>query len=97
MSTLSVGKKRAVIERDGGRCVKCGSTDKLEVDHKVPILGGGSDDFGNLQTLCRKCHQCKTKVDIATYRSEMRNRIMEGKGTSVREPFWKRALSWIGW
>lgn len=42
----------AVKERDGHRCVACGSADELQIDHIHPVKHGGSDDMENLQTLC---------------------------------------------
>ena len=32
----------------------------FEIDHVTPIAEGGSDDAGNLRTLCRKCHHRET-------------------------------------
>jgi HNH endonuclease len=51
-------KARALAkQRDGGRCVSCGATDKLEVHHIVRVADGG-DAFAlsNLRTLCIRCH-----------------------------------------
>lgn len=48
-----------VFERDEHRCVQCGSTDRLEVDHVVAIARGGSNDIENLQTLCLPCNRSK--------------------------------------
>jgi 5-methylcytosine-specific restriction endonuclease McrA len=31
-----------------------------EADHRLPIAEGGSDEFENLRTLCRKCHTLET-------------------------------------
>ena len=31
-----------------------------EIDHKVPLSSGGSNEWGNLQSLCRECHRIKT-------------------------------------
>jgi 5-methylcytosine-specific restriction endonuclease McrA len=53
-----VGKtlREAVFERDGHRCVRCSSEDKLECDHILPQTCGGPHIIENLRTLCKKCN-----------------------------------------
>jgi hypothetical protein len=48
-----------VWNRDNGRCVKCGSQEKLEFDHIIPISKGGSNTARNIQLLCEKCNRAK--------------------------------------
>lgn len=48
--------KLEVSERDGGRCVRCGSYRKLHYDHIIPWSKGGSDTVRNLQLLCERCN-----------------------------------------
>lgn len=54
---------KRVHERDK-YCQMCGSTEKLTVDHIVPICFGGQTDLPNLQLLCKKCHNLKSACEI---------------------------------
>lgn len=52
--------RKAVLERDGHRCLACGTTGvRFEVDHIVPLAAGGSNALVNLRTLCALCHRLR--------------------------------------
>jgi hypothetical protein len=53
--------RKAVLERDGYKCVMCGDTSKLEVDHIIAFVIVQHDkdrlyDVANGRTLCKPCH-----------------------------------------
>ena len=56
---ISVGVKKAVRERDKGKCQECGSKANIEFDHIVPVSRGGTGDIDNVQLLCRSCNRRK--------------------------------------
>ncbi len=51
--------KIAVSARDGGRCRRCGSTEKLHFDHVIPVSRGGANSVANIQLLCGACNRAK--------------------------------------
>lgn len=51
--------RKRVFERDRYRCVACGDHIDLTVDHKIPRYHGGTNDFDNLQTMCKPCNSSK--------------------------------------
>jgi hypothetical protein len=48
-----------VWQRDKGQCVKCGSQERLEFDHIIPVVRGGSNTERNIQLLCEPCNRSK--------------------------------------
>ncbi len=50
---------KRILERDGHKCVNCGETKDLHIDHIKPVRRGGLPDDENLQVLCRTCNLCK--------------------------------------
>ena len=49
-----------VWRRDGGKCARCGSREKLEYDHIVPISKGGSNTARNIELLCERHNRSKS-------------------------------------
>ena len=49
---ISQDVKDKVWNRDGGKCVECGSNENLEFDHIIPHSKGGANTYRNIQLLC---------------------------------------------
>jgi len=49
-----------VWQRDKGQCVQCGSRERLEFDHIIPVVAGGSNRERNIQLLCEPCNRSKS-------------------------------------
>lgn len=65
--------RAAAKRRDSHRCVTCGQTRRLEVNHIEPRVGQGYgwgcwNHLDNLETLCHWCHLAVTKQQVAERR-----------------------------
>ena len=63
---------KEILERDGWRCQRCGSSSNLQVHHRKFRSRFGDDAAQNLITLCAHCHRtehglCKGLVVMAKY------------------------------
>ena len=61
-------KKDRIKKRDGNKCLLCGSTSNLTVDHIIPKHRGGHNGESNLQTLCATCNEDKGHSNKINYR-----------------------------
>lgn len=81
-------KRETVWNRDGRKCVRCGTPLALEECHIDHIKSGrlGTNKLSNLRTLCRRCH---------VLRSDMRHRgmIASALRDGIIPPNW-RDLVW---
>jgi len=51
--------RHEVWRRDGGSCVDCGSRERLEFDHIIPVSRGGSNTTRNIELRCEACNRRK--------------------------------------
>jgi 5-methylcytosine-specific restriction endonuclease McrA len=70
--------RKKVLARDNEACVTCGSVHELHVDHKR-YPGFGLELLSDLQTLCRVCHQKKTRYKL----------IERPRKINVQEQLWR--------
>lgn len=48
-----------ILDKYEHRCLRCGTTDRITMDHIVPLSRGGEHTADNIQPLCKKCNQWK--------------------------------------
>lgn len=60
---IDLKTRYAIMQRDNSTCQRCGRTIKdcvkLEVDHKLPVDWGGTNEYSNLWVLCTDCNNGK--------------------------------------
>ena len=63
--SVSETKKKFVAAQQGWKCGKCDRqlSAWFEVDHKVRLEYGGTNEVSNLVALCRECHGEKTAME----------------------------------
>lgn len=67
--------RQDVWRRDGGKCVRCGSEERVEFDHIVPISRGGTHQPSNLRLLCKSCRQIKRVKERVNSNSSTRGDV----------------------
>jgi len=77
-----IGKKKRfdVFKRDGFKCQYCGAMPPdttLEVDHIVPVSGGGDDSADNLITACFGCNRGKGDRSLAAIPQTLEDKAAE--------------------
>ena len=51
--------RHEVWRRDRGTCIDCGSRERLEFDHIIPVSKGGSNTARNIELRCETCNHRK--------------------------------------
>jgi len=69
------GKKFQVTAQEIARlyrnpCFRCGTYERLSIDHIIPLAKGGNHSIGNLMTLCTPCNTSKGKKFLAEWKRD---------------------------
>jgi 5-methylcytosine-specific restriction endonuclease McrA len=67
----------ALLKQYEGRCAYCGSTERIEADHRIPICRGGSNDIGNILPACRSCNRRKHRKTEDEFRALLERESIE--------------------
>ena len=74
-----VGKalRRQIHDDQGGLCADCGDRlGRFEIDHRMPLCLGGTNDRDNLAAICCPCHQAKCYGEHALTNVEDTNPLL---------------------
>ena len=52
-------------------CIACGTTERVTIDHIIPIARGGTHSIGNLQSLCLKCNSSKNDRTMSEWKFQI--------------------------
>ena len=74
----------AVMSRDGHKCSFCGATERLELDHILPVASGGTNDIENLRVLCKRCNARRVFIDDEMILRELREGWSWGRAKRER-------------
>lgn len=59
--------RRTIFGRDGSKCVYCGATEGLCLDHVIPASAGGATSERNMVVSCESCNGAKSDFDLADF------------------------------
>jgi excisionase family DNA binding protein len=82
----------SVFQRDQFTCQYCGQRApnvQLELEHRIPVCEGGTDEMDNLVTACTACNRGKEWVRIGLHQQTVavpETSILQTPPNSAREP-----------
>lgn len=69
LGDLKYSQWTELLERYDNKCIACGSSEKLSMDHIVPLSKGGLHTIDNVQPLCFSCN-CRKGTKTIDYRQD---------------------------
>lgn len=92
---IRVNRQR-IYRRDGNKCVYCGTSKQLTIDHVIPKSKGGRNTWENLVTCCTKCNlkkgdktpeQSGLKLNFKPYEPDILSEAMSQKLSQIWDDF----------
>lgn len=68
----------ALLDRHGRRCAYCGSNVQIEIDHRIPLIRGGSNTIENILPACRSCNRRKNRRTEDEFRELLQRERRQG-------------------
>jgi 5-methylcytosine-specific restriction endonuclease McrA len=81
--SLTSAEWLALLEHHGGRCAYCESDDNVEIDHRIPLIRGGSNTIENILPACRSCNRRKHRRTEEEFRELLQRERRQGLGLGL--------------
>lgn len=102
---MTKARRTRLWEARGGVCLRCKlfwPLEDCEIDHRVALALGGSNEDDNMELLCWVCHSRKTKLDVKAI-AKAKRREAKHNGTARKpnrtiasRPFGKSSRKIVG-
>lgn len=92
----SADERARLRAAQGGKCKYCGvrlQSAYMEVDHKVPLSRGGSNERRNLQLLCGPCNRRKGSATDSEFRRKYGLRSQGPPSKFIPQQYFERSRS----
>lgn len=88
------------IERDGGKCKQCGSSEFLQVHHLIYRETFEASVVGDLETRCRKCHRKEhgygpSDYEVQHRKVDLMRRYFKNDSDRVPPDEWRKLFALI--
>jgi 5-methylcytosine-specific restriction endonuclease McrA len=81
--SFSTAQWLALLAYHGGRCAYCGSDIRIEIDHRVPLIRGGTITIENILPACRSCNRRKNRKTEDEFRAMLQRERRQGLGLGL--------------
>ena len=68
----------ALLAHHNGSCAYCGSKVLIEIDHRIPLIRGGSNTIENILPACRRCNRRKNQKTEEEFRELLQRERRQG-------------------
>ena len=68
IGSCTVEQWESRLEYYGGKCIYCGSSERIEAEHRIPLARGGTNFASNLIPACRTCNARKATMTESEYK-----------------------------
>jgi hypothetical protein len=83
---VSSWQKKKTAAEQAWQCAHCNEllSAYYEVDHRIALMNGGSNESWNLVALCRECHAIKTMYELTNVKKKkLENQLMNSASISA--------------